>query len=177
MQTCHLYSPGSLCCKLFVPGNWLIASDSRSRLCIFSMDKALSQEASSSSYRPLTAVIQLEEPVYALQTIDSTLICGDADGQIFGYSWDEIIEFATAEKQNSLNLPKTSFSVSGYPSELSAPPPNEINALVAIDDGKILYAGAGDYAVRLVPAEQPDKICFTFLLSFDDCQSNKSLWF
>lgn len=137
-------------------GDWLISTDSRSRLCLFNVPSALSPKASTSMTRPLFAQIRLERPVFALHTFDSLLICGDCSGQLFAYDWSVL-----GKTSSDLETPKRIFQVNAFTTGLGAPAPDEVNAITSMD-GRILYAGAGNCAVNILDIQRPDKVISSF---------------
>lgn len=143
-----------------VLGDWLVSSDSRSRLCVFSLEGALSQQAFSSPSRPLSAFISLKNPVFALNSFKNILICGDSRGNLFGYQWASLKNFVSPLTEPKRIFEVNHFSSAGEGLIIS----NEINTVASVND-KILYGGAGGSAIRLLDPERPDKV-FKFIVVF-----------
>uniref|UniRef100_A0A915PDH3 WD_REPEATS_REGION domain-containing protein n=1 Tax=Setaria digitata TaxID=48799 RepID=A0A915PDH3_9BILA len=143
--------------QLFSPdGNWLVVTDSLAHLYLFELRHALELNASSNERR-FKCLLKLDEPVYALSSVHSRIVCGNAVGQLAIYDWNDIIHSDTSDPC----FPISKFN--GFPAGLSVAPPCEINAVSCINNRYILYAGAGDNAIRLVEIERPDKVISTFV--------------
>ncbi|KAM3719337.1 THO complex subunit [Dirofilaria immitis] len=136
-------------------GNWLVVTDSLGHLYLFELRQALESNASDKE-RQFKYRLKLNEPIFALSTVHSRLICGNAVGQLTIYNWDDIIHSDSSDSCDPL------YRFSGFPTNLSIAPPCEINAIVCIDNSRVLFAGAGDNAIRLMEIERPDKIISTF---------------
>ncbi|EFO15663.2 hypothetical protein LOAG_12846 [Loa loa] len=137
-------------------GNWLVVTDSHAHLYVFGLRQALELNASSNERR-FKYQLKLDEPIFALSTVHSKLVCGNSVGQLAIYNWDDITHFGTSDRCDPL------CKFSGFPANLPVVPPCEINAIACIDNSSMLYAGAGDNAIRLVQIERPDKIISTFV--------------
>lgn len=143
----------------FISGNWLVVADSLANLYLFELRQALELNASSNERR-FKYRLKLDEPIFALTTVHSRLVCGNSVGQLAIYNWDDITHSDTSDRCDPL------CKFSGFPVNLSVAPPCEINAIACIDNSCVLYAGAGDNAIRLVGIERPDKVCSTFSAMF-----------
>lgn len=137
-------------------GNWLVAVDSHSRMCIFELSQALEPSASHNERR-FKHLLEVENPIYGMATVQSRLVCGDASGQLYVYRWEDIVNFDSTDQL----IPLCNFN--GFPSNLPFTPPNEINAVACIHGSYTLYAGAGDNAVRVIDIERPDKVISSFV--------------
>uniref|UniRef100_A0A0R3RV88 WD_REPEATS_REGION domain-containing protein n=1 Tax=Elaeophora elaphi TaxID=1147741 RepID=A0A0R3RV88_9BILA len=137
-------------------GNWLVVTNSRAHLYFFELRQALELNASSNERR-FTYRLKLDEPVYALSNVQSRLVCGNSVGLIAVYNWDDITHSDTSDRWDPL------CKFSGFPANLSVAPPYEINAVTCIDNSYVLYAGAGDNAIRLIELDRPDKVISTFV--------------
>ncbi|VDN43112.1 unnamed protein product [Gongylonema pulchrum] len=129
----------------------MVTADSLARLCFFELSQALEPSASHKE-RQCKCHLEVTEPVYAMTSIFDRLVCGDAAGQLSVYTWADIGSFS----QSGQLAPICRFSA--FPTNISAAPPNEINALATMNGDRILYAGAMDNAVRLASIERPDKV-------------------
>lgn len=136
-------------------GNWLVVTDSLAYLYLFELRKALNLNASNNERR-FKYRLKLDEPVFALSTVQSRLVCGNSVGQLAVYNWNDIIHSHTSDYCDPL------YKFNDFPTKLSVAPPYEINTLACIDNSSVLYAGAGDNAIRLMEIERPDKIISTF---------------
>lgn len=136
---------------MFVSGNWLVATSSLGHLYVFDLRQALELNASTHERR-FKCRLKLDEPILALSTVHSRLVCGNAVGELAVYKWDDITQFDTSDKCNPLS------KFSGFPTNVLVAPPCEINAVSCIDNSFLLYAGAGDNAIRLMEIERPDKV-------------------
>lgn len=134
-----------------------MATNSRAHLYVFELRKALELNASSNERR-FKYCLKLDEPIYALTTVHSRLVCGNSVGQLAVYNWDDIIHPDTSDRCDSL------CKFSGFPTNLSVAPPCEINAVACIDSNRVLYAGAGDNAIRLIELDRPDKVSCALLV-------------
>lgn len=130
-------------------------TNSRAHLYLFELRQALELNASSNERR-FKYQLKLDEPIYALSTVHSRLVGGNSMGHLAVYNWDDITHPDTSYRCDPL------CKFSGFPTNLSIAPPCEINAVACIDSSYVLYAGAGDNAVRLIELDRPDKVCFTF---------------
>lgn len=128
-----------------------MASDSLSRLCFFELSQALEPSASCNERR-FKCHLKVDDPIYAMTTVLTRLVCGDASGQLFAYDWEDVASFHRTGQLTPL------CKFNAFPTNLSTAPPNEINAVASINSGHVLYAGAVDNAVRLVNVERPDKV-------------------
>ncbi|VDN40047.1 unnamed protein product [Gongylonema pulchrum] len=133
----------------------MVTADSLARLCFFELSQALEPNASHKE-RQYKCHLEVTEPVYAMTSILDRLVCGDAAGQLSVYTWADVGSFS----QSGQLAPICRFSA--FPTNISAAPPNEINALAMMNGDRILYAGAMDNAVRLASIERPDKIIATY---------------
>ncbi|KAL3994736.1 WD domain G-beta repeat family protein [Acanthocheilonema viteae] len=140
-------------------GNWLIVTNSRAHLYLFEIRQALELNASNNERR-FKNRLKLDESVYAFTTVHSRLVCGNSMGQLAVYNWDDITHSDTSGRCDPL------CKFNGFPTNLSVAPPCEINAIAccgANDNNCVLYAGAGDNAIRLIELDRPDKIISTFI--------------
>ncbi|CAG9534381.1 unnamed protein product [Cercopithifilaria johnstoni] len=137
-------------------GNWLVVTDSRAHLYVFELRQALELNASSND-RQFKYWLNLDEPIYALATVHSRLVCGNSVGHLAIYNWDDITHSHTSDRCGPL------CKFSGFPANLSVTPPCEINSVACIDNSYVLYAGAGDNAIRLIELNRPDKVISTFV--------------
>lgn len=139
-------------------GDWLVASDSRCRLCVFSVHEVLSRRsASSGQLRAPCIVVELSDPIWALCHLGEVLLCGDAQGALFAYSCSQL-----TSASSSLTQPKPMFCVNAFGIQPLRTNPNEVNTIEALSKTQFVYGGAFDYAVRLVDAERPDKVVSKF---------------
>uniref|UniRef100_A0A0N5AR87 WD_REPEATS_REGION domain-containing protein n=1 Tax=Syphacia muris TaxID=451379 RepID=A0A0N5AR87_9BILA len=135
----------------------LVAADSRSRLCVFSVTASLTQKAFANCTRHPSAYIKLQHPVFALYPFKTVLLCGDSYGYLYAYQWSSIVNLTPT----SLN-PRTVFEVNHFSStEQTKVLPNELNAVTSVGD-RIICGGAGDYGIRLLDPERPNKVIRLF---------------
>lgn len=120
-------------------------------MCLFKLSDCLSPNASDES-RCLSHAIQLQDPVFAMKTVDQLLVCGDSKGRIFAYDWTEIIKRMEVS-------PKTVFSFGVYDgAQCSVPGPYEVNGVMYCSETERLYVGgAADNAVREYDVNVPNK--------------------
>uniref|UniRef100_A0A0M3IK12 WD_REPEATS_REGION domain-containing protein n=1 Tax=Ascaris lumbricoides TaxID=6252 RepID=A0A0M3IK12_ASCLU len=138
--------------------DWLVASDSRCRLCVFSVHEVLSRRsASSGQLRAPCIAVELSDPIWALCHLGEVLLCGDAQGALFAYSCSQL-----TSASSSLTQPKPMFCVNAFGIQPLRTNPNEVNTIEALSKTQFVYGGAFDYAVRLVDAERPDKVVSKF---------------
>ncbi|KHJ83924.1 WD domain, G-beta repeat protein [Oesophagostomum dentatum] len=130
---------------------WLAASDNLCRVCLFKLSDCLSSSASDESRR-LSHFIQLQEPVFAMKTVDQLLVCGDATGRVFAYDWAELIKRSDVP-------PKTVFNIGVFDgTQPSVAGPHEVNGLMYCAETERLYVGgAADNAVREYDINVPNK--------------------
>ncbi|KIH65144.1 hypothetical protein ANCDUO_04535 [Ancylostoma duodenale] len=131
---------------------WLAASDNLCRVSLFKLSDCLSSSASDESRR-LSHCIQLQQPVFAMKTVDQLLVCGDATGRVFAYDWAELIKRSDA-------APKTVFNFGVFDgTQPSVAGPHEVNGLLYCAETERLYVGgAADNAVREYDVNVPNKL-------------------
>ncbi|KAL6733950.1 hypothetical protein Aduo_004542 [Ancylostoma duodenale] len=130
---------------------WLAASDNLCRVSLFKLSDCLSSSASDENRR-LSHCIQLQQPVFAMKTVDQLLVCGDATGRVFAYDWAELIKRSDA-------APKTVFNFGVFDgTQPSVAGPHEVNGLLYCAETERLYVGgAADNAVREYDVNVPNK--------------------
>ncbi|VDN02525.1 unnamed protein product [Thelazia callipaeda] len=135
-------------------GDWLVAVDSLAYLYLFDFRKACEPDVTGDN-RLFRSRKKLTEAVFALTSVQTKLVCGDAVGRLTIYDWEDIIQCDESHKL----VPTCQFF--GFKTDLLIGP-NEINATTCIDNSFILYAGSGDNAIRLTDIERADQVISTF---------------